>query len=147
MILRSATNKVKTLARQFKGVAIIGPRQSGKTTLSRYCFPEKPYVSLENPEQRQFALEDPKGFLATYPDGAILDEIQRVPELLSWLQQRLDEENRKGTFILTGSNNFLLTEKITQTLAGRVAYLDLLPFSQAELIENDRLSLNDQLFL
>lgn len=146
MLKRTAAEKIKSLARQFKGVAIIGPRQSGKTTLSRYCFPEKPYVSLENPENRQFATEDPKGFLKTYSDGAILDEIQRVPELLSWLQQRLDEESRKGTFVLTGSNNFLLTEKITQTLAGRIAYLDLLPFSQSEIGQkNDEL--NDQLFL
>jgi predicted AAA+ superfamily ATPase len=133
MITRTAAQKVAALARQFKAVAIIGPRQSGKTTLARACFPEKAYVSLENPDQRNFALEDPKGFLASYPEGAILDEIQRVPELLSWLQQRLDEETRKGTFILTGSNNFLLLEQITQSLAGRVAYLDLLPLSLEEL--------------
>lgn len=143
---RIAQTKILNLAKQFKAVAIIGPRQSGKTTLSRVCFPEKPYVSLENPDHRQFANEDPKGFLQSYPNGAILDEIQRVPEMLSWLQQRLDEETRPGTFILTGSNNFLLLEKITQSLAGRVAYLDLLPFSQLELVHETPPNLNEQIF-
>lgn len=147
MIERIAAKKILSLVQQFKAVAIIGPRQSGKTTLSRAYFPEKPYVSLENPENCRFAQEDPKGFLATYPNGAILDEIQRVPELLSWLQQRLDEETRPGTFVLTGSNNFLLLEKITQSLAGRVAYLDLLPLSQAALSPPPGASLDEQLFL
>jgi predicted AAA+ superfamily ATPase len=133
MIARIATKKIMELAAQFKAVAIIGPRQSGKTTLAKACFPEKPYVSLENLQNRQFAQTDPTGFLNTYSNGAILDEIQRAPDLLSWLQQDLDEESRRGKFILTGSNNFLLLEKITQTLAGRVAYLDLLPFSVQEL--------------
>lgn len=148
MIDRSSKDKVLQLAKQFKAVAIMGPRQSGKTTLSRMCFPEKPYVSLENPQNRRFAIDDPVGFLSTYPDGAILDEIQRTPELLSWLQQRLDEELRKGTFILTGSNNLLFLEQITQSLAGRVAYLDLLPFSLPELsdIPNVLDSLNSRLF-
>ena len=133
MIERIAATKIKQLAGQFKAVAIIGPRQSGKTTLARACFPNKTYISLENPENRLFAQSDPKGFLNTYAEGAILDEVQRVPELLSWLQQNLDEDDRRGKFILTGSNNFLLLEKITQTLAGRVAYIDLLPFSIKEL--------------
>lgn len=133
MLPRIAYQKIVSLASAFKAVAIIGPRQSGKTTLTKFVFPDKPYVSLENPESRSFALEDPRGFLGQFPDGAILDEIQRTPELLSWLQQRLDEDPRNGTFILTGSNNFLLIEKISQSLAGRVAYLDLLPFSQGEL--------------
>ncbi len=134
MVTRIAAKKIIELATQFKAVAIIGPRQSGKTTLARACFPQKPYVSLENPEMRAFAIEDPKGFLNTYPDGAILDEVQRTPDILSWLQERLDEDNRKGVFVLTGSNNFLLIEKITQSLAGRVAYVDLLPFSLEELL-------------
>ncbi|MDX2285799.1 MAG: ATP-binding protein [Bacteroidia bacterium] len=132
MIPRQAAAKLRVLAAQFRSVAVIGPRQSGKTTLSRACFPDKPYASLETPETRRFALDDPKGFLASYPDGAILDEIQRAPELLSWLQQRLDEDGRRGLFILTGSNNFLLLEQITQSLAGRAAYLDLLPLSFSE---------------
>ena len=116
MIERIAGNKIKQLAGQFKAVAIIGPRQSGKTTLSRACFPDKNYVSLENPENRQFAQSDPKGFLDTNVDGAILDEVQRVPELLSWLQQNLDEDARPGKFILTGSNNFLLHYSISPSL-------------------------------
>lgn len=131
-VSRIAEQKLLALARQFRAVAIIGPRQSGKTTLARRLFADKAYVSLENPDQLRFALEDPRGFLAQYTEGAILDEVQRAPELLSYLQQHLDEDARKGRFILTGSNNFLLTEKIAQTLAGRAAYLDLLPFSLAE---------------
>lgn len=134
MIARQAFEKVQELARQFKSVAILGPRQSGKTTLARAVFPEKPYVSLENPDSRRFALEDPRGFLQQFPDGAILDEIQRTPEILSYLQQILDEDPRRGKFILTGSNNFLLVQSLTQSLAGRVAYLDLLPLSLAELM-------------
>lgn len=134
MIHRQATTKLLQLAKQFRAVAILGPRQSGKTTLAKACFPDKPYVSLETPTERQFALEDPVRFLKQYPDGAILDEIQRAPELLSWLQQNLDEQPHvRGKFVLTGSNNLLLLENITQTLAGRVAHLELLPFSVAEL--------------
>jgi predicted AAA+ superfamily ATPase len=148
MIKRIASDKILDLAQQFKAVAIIGPRQSGKTTLSRSCFPEKPYVSLENPQNREFAQTDPAGFLNTYGEGAILDEVQRVPELLSWLQQELDEDERRGKFILTGSNNLLLLEKITQTLAGRVAYIDLLPFSIQELesIPGSLEDINQRLF-
>lgn len=133
MIPRIAGEKVKSLAKSFKAVAIIGARQSGKTTLARSCFPDKSYVSLENPDVRNFALEDPRNFLKKYQDGAILDEVQRAPELLSYLQQALDESKERGKFILTGSNNFLLQEKITQSLAGRAVYLDLLPFSIKEM--------------
>jgi predicted AAA+ superfamily ATPase len=132
-IQRHASEKLLQLCQQFKAVAVVGPRQSGKTTLVRACFPEKPYVSLENPQTRSFAMEDPVQFLRQFPQGAILDEIQRVPELFSYLQQILDENPQRGQFILSGSNNFLLLETITQTLAGRVAYLDLLPFSLSEL--------------
>ncbi len=135
MIKRQATDKIKSLAKAFKAVAIVGPRQSGKTTLARMCFPDKPYVSLENPDYRNFALSDPNNFLKKYKDGAIFDEVQRTPELLSYLQQILDESPEKGRFILTGSNNFLLVEKLTQSLAGRAAYLDLLPFSVREMAE------------
>ncbi len=133
MIERLAKDKILQLSSQFKSVAIMGPRQSGKTTLSKMCFPEKPYVSLENPDNRNFALSDPVGFLNNYPDGAIFDEIQRAPQILSYLQQILDEGNQKGKFILTGSNNLLMLEQITQTLAGRVAYIDLLPYSLVEV--------------
>ena len=134
MIERQAATKVTQLAQQFRAVLITGPRQSGKTTLAKMTFPEKPYASLETPSTRQFALEDPVQFLAQFPNGAILDEIQRVPDLLSWLQQNLDDTpTHKGKFILLGSNNRLLLENITQTLAGRVGHLELLPFSVAEL--------------
>lgn len=146
MIHRDATSEIKKLARQFKAVAIIGPRQSGKTTLAKYAFPEKPYVSLENPDTRQFAIEDPRGFLHQFPNGAILDEAQRVPHLFSYLQQLLDEHNESGLFIITGSNNFLLQENISQSLAGRIAYLNLLPFSLNELAETGNWSLNELLF-
>jgi predicted AAA+ superfamily ATPase len=126
MIFRTATTKVQFLAQQFKAVAIIGPRQSGKTTLAKFVFPEKVYVNFENPDTRLFATEDPRGFLSNYPDGAIFDEAQRVPALFSYLQQILDESSVNGLFIITGSNNFLLQESISQSLAGRVAYLTLL---------------------
>lgn len=135
MIKRTATEELKLLARQFKAIAVVGPRQSGKTTLARSVFPDKKYVSLENPDTRLFATEDPRGFLEQYSDGAIFDEAQRVPQLFSYLQQILDESTEKGKFILTGSNNFLLQENISQSLAGRIGYLFLLPFSTEEIRE------------
>ena len=139
MIPRTAENELKKLASQFKAVALNGPRQSGKTTLVRKAFPDKAYVSLENPDLRSYALNDPRGFLANYPKGAIFDEVQRAPELFSYLQQVLDESTEKGVFILTGSNNFLLQESISQSLAGRIAYLTLLPLSLTEIggLESD----------
>jgi predicted AAA+ superfamily ATPase len=124
------------LAQQFKAVAIIGPRQSGKTTLAKFVFPEKVYVNFENPDTRLFATEDPRGFLSNYPDGAIFDEAQRVPALFSYLQQILDESPVNGLFIITGSNNFLLQESISQSLAGRIAYLTLLPLTLDEIGEH-----------
>lgn len=133
MINRIAVNELINLAGQYKAVAVMGPRQSGKTTLVKAAFKHKSYVSLENPDTRLFALEDPRGFLASYPDGAILDEVQRVPAIFSYLQQVLDDRNEPGFFILTGSNNFLLQENIAQSLAGRIAHLSLLPFSLLEL--------------
>lgn len=133
MIFRTATQELKDLAMTFKAVAVIGPRQSGKTTLVRHVYKTKPYVSLENPDTRLFASEDPRGFLSNYPQGAILDEIQRVPQLFSYLQEILDTSPQKGLFILTGSNNFLLQENISQSLAGRIGYLQLLPLSIKEI--------------
>ena len=133
MIKRKAEKELKTLAMQFKAVALVGPRQSGKTTLAIHAFPNLSYVSLENPDTRRFAIEDPRGFLSQYKSGAILDEAQRVPELFSYLQQILDETRIMGRFIITGSNNFLLQENISQSLAGRIAYMYLLPFSISEL--------------
>jgi len=133
MIQRIAKVKLIDLASKFKAVAVTGARQTGKTTLVKQVFKSKPYVSLENPDTRNFALEDPRGFLQTYPNGAILDEVQRVPILFSYLQEVLDNSKVKGLFILSGSNNFLLQQTISQTLAGRVGYINLLPFSISEL--------------
>lgn len=133
MIQREAEKAIIALARQFKAVAIVGPRQSGKTTLVRWLFKDKAYVNFENPDVRLYAIEDPRGFLSNYPNGAIFDEAQRVPEIFSYLQQILDESDTKGLFIITGSNNFLLQENISQSLAGRVGYLNLLPLSLNEI--------------
>ena len=133
MIQRIAKDKLKDLAAKFKAVAVTGARQTGKTTLVKQVFKGKPYLSLENPDTRNFALEDPRGFLESYPAGAILDEVQRAPILFSYLQEILDNTKKKGLFILSGSNNFLLQQNISQTLAGRVGYINLLPFSISEL--------------
>lgn len=133
MIIREAQKKLLDLASKFKCVAVTGARQCGKTTLVKQTFQELPYVSLENIDTRQFALDDPRGFLQTYSTGAIFDEIQRTPNLFSYLQEFLDNSQEKGRFILTGSNNFLLQQSISQSLAGRVGYLTLLPFSLNEL--------------
>jgi hypothetical protein len=124
---------LKRLARQYPVVTITGPRQSGKTTLCRAVFPGKPYVSLEALDTRQFAEEDPRGFLSRYPDGAVLDEIQRVPGIVSYIQSIVDEKKKAGRFILTGSQQFEVMSNITQSLAGRTALIKLLPFSIAEL--------------
>ncbi len=132
MIERTLADKMAALAQKFQVITLTGPRQSGKTTLVKSVFPNLPYVSLEEPDIRQIALNDPRGFLANYPAGAVLDEIQNSPELFSYLQ-RLVDEDRQIRFILTGSSNFLLMEKISQTLAGRTAVLHLLPFSLVEL--------------
>lgn len=123
-----------TLAKGYPALAITGPRQSGKTTLARMAFPDLSYVSLEDPDHREMAVADPRGFLARYRDGAILDEVQRTPDLLSYLQGILDERGRPlGRFVLTGSQQFGLHSHISQSLAGRVAMETLLPFSLAEL--------------
>ncbi len=133
MITRIAQRKLLNLSKQFKVVAVTGPRQSGKTTLVKSLFPSYTYISLENPDSRRFALEDPRGFLASRGEFAIFDEVQRVPELFSYLQEIVDNSNQKGKYILTGSNNFLLQQNISQSLAGRVGYINLMPFSISEL--------------
>jgi predicted AAA+ superfamily ATPase len=145
MIHREAQKELLHLAGQYKAVAIVGPRQSGKTTLARLLFGDKAYVNFENPDIRLFALDDPRGFLSNYPNGAIFDEAQRVPEIFSYLQQILDESETNGMFIITGSNNFLLQESISQSLAGRVGYLNLLPLTLHE-IGSKNLDLNTLLF-
>jgi predicted AAA+ superfamily ATPase len=124
---------LERLSRAFPVVAITGPRQSGKTTLARTLFADKPYVSLENPIELAFAQEDPRGFLARFAEGAIFDEAQRWPALFSWLQGMVDDDRRPGRFVLTGSQQFGLMAGITQSLAGRVAVTHLLPLSLAEL--------------
>ena len=143
MVQRIAKKKLIDLASKFKAVAVIGARQSGKTTLIKQIFRTKPYVSMENQDTRHFATEDPRGFLSTFPEGAILDEVQRVPQLFSYLQEILDDQRTKGLFILSGSNNFLLQQNISQSLAGRVGYLQLLPFSINELSKNKLLATSD----
>jgi len=135
MLNRAAFSTTQRLARGFPVLAITGPRQSGKTTLARALFADKPYVTLEDPEEREFAEADPRGFLARFPDGAIFDEVQRCPALFSYLQGVVDKRRRMGEFILTGSQQFGLMSNIAQSLAGRVGLLQLLPFSLAELNE------------
>ncbi len=139
MVERQAHSILLELAQGFPFVAITGPRQSGKTTLARSVFPSKPYISLEDPDAREFADSDPRGFLNRYPDGAILDEAQRCPLLFSYLQTRSDLDGRQGLYILTGSQQFGLLSGITQSLAGRVGMIQLLPFSSGELKTADML--------
>ncbi len=133
MIRRNAHKILTELACGFYIVAVTGPRQSGKTTLVQYSFPEKQYVSLEDPDERDFAQQDPRRFLGRFPTGAILDEVQRCPELFSYLQSRVDADRQPGQFILTGSQQFGLLKEITQSLAGRVGMAELLPFTLQEL--------------
>jgi uncharacterized protein len=133
MITRTAQKTLKKLAMSYPALVVTGPRQSGKTTLTKAVFPDKPYVSLEDMDMREFAVSDPRGFLSQYPHGAILDEVQRCPDLFSYLQSWLDTEKKMGLFVLTGSQQFGLISGITQSLAGRVAKISLLPFSLHEL--------------
>jgi predicted AAA+ superfamily ATPase len=135
MISRALTTKAQGLLTKFPIVSISGPRQSGKTTFSRLFAPDYQYVNLEMPDNRLFAHNDPHLFLQTHQNRVILDEAQNVPDLFSYLQVFTDERNRTGEYILTGSQNFLLMQKITQSLAGRVALLTLLPLSYFELPE------------
>jgi predicted AAA+ superfamily ATPase len=133
LLKRDMQASAKELLKNFKALAIIGPRQSGKSTLAKMLAPRKAYVSFENPDTRFLFESDPRGFLSAYTSGAIFDEAQYVPKLFNYLQQILDESPVNGRFILTGSNNFLLVEKISQSLAGRIIYTDLLPFSIKEI--------------
>ncbi|MBY0436195.1 MAG: ATP-binding protein [Cyclobacteriaceae bacterium] len=134
MVVRAASKKLKQLATKFPVVGLLGPRQSGKTTLAKELFPKKPYVSFENQDTVLLAIRDPRAFLSAYKNGAVFDEIQRAPQLLSYLQELVDAHKKKaGLFVITGSQNLLLLETITQTLAGRIAFIQLLPFSLAEL--------------
>jgi len=139
-IARTLQPRLEALSAQMPAVIVTGPRQAGKTTLCRMTWPHLPYVNLERPDQRRFAQSDPVALLRSYPDGVILDEVQRVPELSSWIQAEIDEDRRPGRFVLTGSEQLRLTQHTSQSLAGRAVYAHLLPLDLAErahLIEPD----------
>lgn len=147
MIRRKIEARLKTLAAQYAVVTVTGPRQAGKTTLARMAFPSHDYVNLELPDVRAFARDDPRGFLAQHSEGVILDEIQRVPDLLSYIQGIVDEEKRVGRFVLTGSQQFEMMRALSQSLAGRTALLRLLPFSLEETGETPAATgINDVLY-
>lgn len=133
MLTRSITPTLLRLAASFPVLAMTGPRQSGKTTLARQQFADKPYVSLEDPIERAFANDDPRSFLARFPEGAVFDEAQRWPDLFSHLQGMVDADRRPGRFILTGSQQFGLLAGVTQSLAGRVGMTRLLPLAAGEI--------------
>lgn len=133
MINRILSNKIKETAKVSPLIGIVGPRQSGKTTLSKEVFSKYTYVNLEQPDIRLYAQNDPKAFLSQYNNHVILDEIQRVPELFSYLQVKVDNDKKMGQYILTGSQHFLMMQSITQSLAGRIAIFNLYPLSYEEL--------------
>ncbi len=142
MIDRIAEKTIQNLLSGFPVVTLTGPRQSGKTTLARAVFTKRPYASLEEPDIRLAAKEDPRSFLARFPNGAVLDEVQRSPEILSYLQTHVDADGRMGLYILTGSQQFGLMSGVTQSLAGRTAFVELLPFSVPELSGANKLPAN-----
>lgn len=132
MVQRDLTARILDAAGHFPVITVTGPRQSGKSTLCRAVFPKHPYVSLEAADTRQFALLDPKAFVNQLPYGAVIDEVQRCPELPSYLQLRVDEDPAPGRWVLTGSQNILMLESVSQSLAGRTAVLNLLPLARGE---------------
>ncbi len=134
MITRTLASKIDSMAQTFPVVTLTGPRQSGKTTLCRMVFPDHQYVSLEAPDVRRFAVEDPRGFLEQYQTPVILDEVQRVPELLSYIQVEVDARPVAGQYVLTGSANFALLESVSQSLAGRTAVAHLMPCGHDEIM-------------
>jgi predicted AAA+ superfamily ATPase len=148
MIPRHAQGLLMKLKKGYPVIGITGPRQSGKTTLARSSFPDKPYVSFEDPDTREMALADPRGFLARYADGAVFDEVQRVADLLSYLQRIVDENPAPGTYVLTGSQQFGLMSGVAQSLAGRIGMVTLLPFAFGELYPGPRRpkDLNEAMF-
>lgn len=134
MIKRQLQTHLQGVFKKYPIVTLTGPRQSGKTTLCKATFTDLPYVNLETLDQRQYAIEDPRGFLAQFPNGAILDEFQKTPDLPSYLQEIVDNDGRNSLFVLTGSQNLLLTNTVSQSLAGRAAMLSLMPLSVVEII-------------
>lgn len=132
MIDRDLAPRLRAAARRFPAATLTGPRQSGKSTLCRMVFPNHAYANLEAPDVRAFAATDPRGFLAQFDKGAIIDEIQRVPELTSYLQHLIDEDPRHGRWILTGSQSLTMMESVSQSLAGRTAVLHLMPLARSE---------------
>ncbi len=133
VIDRDLTSRLRKAAREFPAVTLTGPRQSGKSVLCREIFPKLPYASLEAPDVRAFATEDPRAFLAQFPKGAVIDEVQRAPDLPSYLQGIVDDDPKPGRWILTGSQNLSLLESVSQSLAGRTAVLNLLPLTRSEI--------------
>ena len=141
-IPRDIVESLNRLRTKFPILAVTGPRQSGKTTLLRHLFPDYQYVTLENPDIRERALSDPNGFLNTYSQRVIFDEVQQVPQLFSYLQGKVDNDKQMGQYVLSGSQNFQLLQSITQSLAGRVALFKLMPFSFHELEEGNLLDMH-----
>lgn len=148
MISRDIADKIKQLSEKFPIVTVTGPRQSGKSTLLKHIFSDWRYVSLENPDMRSFASEDPNGFIKTFDNHVIIDEAERVPSLFSYLQTHIDDINETGMYMLAGSRNFHLMAAIDQSLAGRTAIMKLLPLSRHELHEAGELpnTINEQIF-
>jgi predicted AAA+ superfamily ATPase len=147
MIYRALEKTIQKIEPKYRAITLVGPRQSGKTTLARKLFHNFDYLSLENPDHRRRALDDPRGFLNQIKSSAILDEIQKTPDLLSYLQEILDDKNDKRKFILTGSDSLLLSDKVSQSLAGRARILRVFPFFRQELPEHLRaMTLNDTLW-
>ena len=134
MITRDLSDRFSRAAEKWPAITLTGPRQSGKTTLCRELFPRLAYASLESPDARAYAIEDPRGFLAQFPEGAVLDEIQRVPDLPSYLQGIIDDDPAPGRWILTGSQNLSLLKTVSQSLAGRTAVFNLLPLARGEVL-------------
>jgi uncharacterized protein len=146
MIKRAIEGSLRDLVKGYPAIAMTGPRQSGKTTLAKYLFADRPYISLENPDNRELATADPRGFLEKHREGAVLDEIQNCPPLFSYLQGVLDASSEMGRFVLTGSQQFGLLAGITQSLAGRIAMVQLLPFTCVEAYAGQPPALEEMLF-
>jgi uncharacterized protein len=146
MLERQMRPVLEEMARSFPVVTVTGPRQSGKTTLVKMVFPDKAYVSLEDLDIREFANTDPMGFLNQYNQGAVIDEVQHAPGLLSYIQTLVDQNDQSGRFILTGSNQFKYLEFITQSLAGRTGIIKLLPFAYDEIDFDRSRPLNNVLY-